>query len=96
LAKQKESLFTVKVRKYLNELGVFHFRAHGFLAGLPDIIGCYQGRFIALEIKASEKAPRSKLQQHIIQKIRLAGGQAFFVYPENFERIKYNLEYGCE
>lgn len=44
-------------------------------AGIPDIIGCIGGRFVALEVKVpGNKATR--LQELVISRIRVAGGIA--------------------
>ena len=47
-------------------------------AGLPDIIACIRGRFVAFEVK-TPIGKLTKLQEITIQKIRDAGGQAFKV-----------------
>ena len=44
--------------------------------GIPDILICYMGEFIAIEIKVGVKKP-SKLQQYEIDKINNAQGEAF-------------------
>lgn len=92
MARQKESNFSDKVARYLDGLpNTWHFRYSGNLAGLPDRMACINGRFIALEIKASVKAKKSKLQNHIIKKIAAAGGSAWFCSPENWVEIKESL-----
>jgi len=47
-------------------------------AGIPDIIMCYQGRFVGVECKAGTKGIKklTKLQEHEIRKIQEAGGVA--------------------
>ena len=62
------------------------------LVGIPDIIGCLNGRFVALELKRNESEARRKtgkcrLQGHILFTIRNAEGFAEFCYPENWEEI---------
>lgn len=43
--------------------------------GLPDLIGCLNGSFFGLELKRpGNKA--TKLQDHVLSKIRAAGGAA--------------------
>ena len=53
-------------------------------AGIPDIIACIHGRFVAFEVKTAGgrgTAPGklTKLQEITIQKIQNAKGQAFKV-----------------
>jgi penicillin-binding protein-related factor A (putative recombinase) len=48
-------------------------------AGLPDIIGCYRGKFFAFEVKRpGNKA--TMLQDIVLQQIMKAGGIAQVVY----------------
>jgi len=47
-------------------------------SGLPDIVGCWQGRFFAIECKAEGKLGNTTaLQQREMEKICEAGGVAF-------------------
>jgi Holliday junction resolvase len=47
-------------------------------SGIPDLIGCWKGRFFAIECKAPGKAENTTpLQQREMDKIREAGGIAF-------------------
>lgn len=45
----------------------------GQQAGIPDIVGCLDGRFVAIEVKRPGKRP-TKLQDHVMGRIREAGG----------------------
>ena len=47
-------------------------------AGVPDLILCYRGLFVALEVKQPGKRPKP-LQRHEISMIRRAGGTAEIV-----------------
>jgi Holliday junction resolvase len=47
-------------------------------AGIPDIVACIGGRFMAFEVK-TEKGKLTKLQEETIKKILAAGGMAFVV-----------------
>ena len=47
-------------------------------AGIPDIIACIGGRFVAFEVK-TETGKLTKLQEITMQKIRNAKGRAFKV-----------------
>lgn len=48
------------------------------IAGIPDLIGCYKGRFVGIEVKTPEnKAGATKLQMWFIRQIIKAGGIAF-------------------
>ena len=59
----------------------FCWKTHGGMygtAGIPDIIACINGRFVAFEVK-TETGKLSKLQEITIQRIKEAGGKAFTV-----------------
>ena len=59
----------------------FAWKEHGGMygvAGVPDIIACVGGRFVAFEVKVPG-GKLTKLQEITLQKIRDAKGQAFKV-----------------
>lgn len=59
----------------------YAWKEHGGMygtAGVPDIIACINGRFVAFEVK-TETGKLTKLQEITIHKIRNAKGQAFKV-----------------
>ena len=50
-------------------------------AGVPDIIACYKGRFIAIEVKTPKtKNNVSELQRYNIELIDKAGGKAIVAW----------------
>lgn len=69
------------IKRWLDRHGAWHFSpsANGFgMAGVPDIICCYAGRMIAIEVKAHGKLNAlTELQKLRIDEIRRAGGVAF-------------------
>ena len=89
----KEKTITNQILKYLKNLPeCFAFKEHGGLygtSGIPDIIVCYKGKFLAFEVK-TEKGKLSKLQEMTIAKIRKANGMAFKV--TSLEEVKKILE----
>ena len=48
--------------------------------GVPDIVGCWGGVFVAFEVKRPVVGRVSDLQKHVIDQINEAGGHAFIVY----------------
>ncbi|MCD7785721.1 MAG: VRR-NUC domain-containing protein [Oscillospiraceae bacterium] len=70
------------IMRYLRTLPkCFCWKEHGGMygtAGIPDVISCVDGRFIAFEVK-SEKGKPTVLQEATIKKILSAGGQAYIV-----------------
>jgi hypothetical protein len=84
-----EKIFAAKVIRKLRTIpNLWAIKTHmPGIAGVPDIIGCYQGMFFALELKREKKARRSKLQVHVIKVINDCGGYAKFVWPEVWSEI---------
>ena len=78
----KEADLITTIKKYLATLPeTFAWKEHGGqygTAGIPDIIVCHRGRFIALEAKVGKNTP-TKLQTVTIEQIRKAGGTAAVV-----------------
>jgi len=70
------------VLRYLRTVtSCFAWKQHGGqfgTAGLPDIIACINGRFVAFEVK-TPAGKLTKLQESTIQRIRNAKGEAFKV-----------------
>lgn len=56
-------------------------------SGIPDLICCINGIFVAIEVKASNGRP-SELQKLNVGRINLSRGIAVFAYPEGFEQLK--------
>lgn len=90
MAATPESKVKDKLRKYLSQLGIYHFMpaANGFgRAGIPDIIGCYNGQFVAFECKAG-KGKTTALQEREIHNIQLAKGWAFVITELNVDHVE--------
>ena len=75
---QPETRLVGKILKELRKHGGFWFKVHGSAyqaSGIPDIIGCYQGRFIGMEVKLPETASDASLRQRLmLKRIASAGG----------------------
>ena len=81
-----------KIIKYLKTLDhCFCWKEHGGMygtAGIPDVICCYHGMFIGLEVK-TEKGKLTKLQEITIREIVKAGGTA--VKVTSVEEVKREI-----
>ena len=82
------------IKRYLASLGsdVFFFKEHGGpygTSGVPDLICCYKGRFLGLEVKLPT-GKLTELQRRAIQKINQAGGYACRV--ESVEAVRAAIE----
>jgi hypothetical protein len=90
--KPKEADITREIRGYLKMQGIPHYKQWqglGSLKGVSDIIGCYFGRYFAIEVKAPGRG-LSENQQGFIQWVNDAGGLAFVAHSvaEVAEKLK--------
>ena len=95
MAQTPEAKVKAAVRKLLVEFGIYHFSpaANGFgRAGIPDIICCFGGRFIAIECKAG-KGVTTALQDKELAAIRTAGGMTMVVNETNIQELKEKLQW---
>jgi Holliday junction resolvase len=92
----KESDIVRGILKYLKTVnGCFAWKEHGGMygtAGIPDIIACIGGRFVAFEVK-TPIGKLTKLQEMTIQRIKDAKGEAYKVTSvDEVKMILKNLE----
>ena len=90
----QEKQFENKIKKYLSDNNIWHVKyfANGFTkSGIPDILACCNGHFLAIEVKAENGRP-SELQRYHIEEIRQSGGHAVIVKPSQFEELKELIE----
>jgi len=81
-----------KIKQYLTNLGAYYFKHHGGMysqVGVPDIIVCYKGRFVGIEVK-NETGKLSPLQERNLMRIADNGGIALTVRTLN--EVKEVLE----
>jgi len=59
--------------------------------GVPDILMCLNGSFIAIELK-TDKGSTDKLQDYVLSRIDLSGGLALVVtessWPEHYSMLQ--------
>lgn len=82
-----EKRFETKIKKYLKDRGCWcvKYFANAFTpSGIPDLLTCINGHFVAIEVKADNGEP-SKLQLLNVKKIREAGGIAIILYPSQWD-----------
>ena len=68
-----ETQATTKLIKQLNDYGYFWKASDRFRAGIPDIIGVFEGKFVAIEMKVDYNKP-TPLQVHTIAEMMKHGG----------------------
>lgn len=87
----EEKNFENRVKKFLKEQGCYFVKYWGggrfTQDGVPDLLICCEGYFIAVELKATNGRP-SELQLVKLRQITDANGIAFLLYPQHFEDFK--------
>lgn len=86
MATTPEAKVKADIKKCLDKYeGIWYFfpvASRYSVAGTPDIIGCYKGKFFAVEAKAT-KGTATTLQLRTLERIRQAGGAAEIVKPSS-------------
>jgi Holliday junction resolvase len=95
MAATPESKVKKRVREMLDKLGIYHFMppANGFgRAGIPDIIACMDGHFIAIECKAGS-GKTTALQDLELSRIHNAGGTTYIARESNIDELQQLLRH---
>lgn len=78
-----EAAVVASIERTLKARRAWWFKTHGSgnsRRGIPDLIGCYRGRALALEVKAPGRVSTvSRLQTHELDQARAAGAAAWVV-----------------
>lgn len=79
-----------KIKRWLTDIGAYYFKVHGssfMLPGIPDIVVCYKGFFIGIEVKNKNKLKNQSEAQQIHQKlIEKAGG--IYILADDLTTVK--------
>jgi hypothetical protein len=89
MARTPEGKVKDKVTALLRSANVYYFFPATFgmgRSGVPDIVCCVEGRFLAIECKANGNKPTA-LQEREIASIRAAGGSAIVIDETNVNDI---------
>ena len=95
----QEKAFETRIKSHLDRCGAYHvkFFANSYTkVGVPDVLACLNGHFMAIEVKAPNGRP-SALQIHNLELIRGSGGYGLLLYPKDwlrFVRLCDDLMYG--
>ena len=91
----EEKIFENKVKQFLHDQGCFLIKYWGggqfTKSGIPDILICCGGYFVAVEVKATRGTP-SPVQISTLRKIRNAGGYGILLYPKDWDYFKHFIE----
>ena len=91
---KSEKTFENKVKLYLKQKGAYFIKTHGdrfSKVGVPDLIVCYKGLFIGIELKAPNGKP-SELQLAHLKMIHKAGGMSMLLRPSTVDALWLELD----
>ena len=91
MALTPEGKVKAKVRRMLDAASVYYFMpaTGGYgRSGVPDLVGCCDGKFFAIECKAG-KGKTTALQDNELRKIKEAGGIALVINETNIMDVEF-------
>ncbi len=92
-----EKQFQKQVTDFLHSQNIYYVKVWGGgfqRAGIPDLLCCIRGKFVALELK-TEKGTPTVLQKYNIFKIQESGGFARILRPSEFAKFKREVMVGA-
>lgn len=93
MAATPENKVKEKVVAILKYFGAYYFfpSTGGYgRSGVPDVIACYRGYFIAIEVKAGNNTPTA-LQQRELRRVAKARGIAMWVNEDTVDSLHDRL-----
>lgn len=90
---QIEQHIQTSIMRYIKSIGGLPIKQNQIgiyaQAGVPDIIACIKGRFVAIEVKRPGKKPEP-IQEAFLESINKKGGLAF--WSDNLDKVKETLK----
>lgn len=89
-----EKNFENRLKKFLEDEGCWfikHFANAYTKSGIPDVLCCCNGHFVAIEVKAPNGKP-SELQKRNIREINDGNGFGLILYPDQFDTFKEMIQ----
>lgn len=94
MAATPESRVKARVVAVLKGRGIYYFYPMSYgmgRSGVPDLVCCANGRFLAIECKANGKKPTA-IQEAEIALIRRAGGTVLVINENNIGELEAALQ----
>ena len=89
----REKLIENQIKQHLKQIGAYYLKFHASAftrSGVPDILACINGRYVAIEVK-QENGRVTPLQDAHQRQIRAAGGVAIIAYSfEGYLKAMHN------
>ena len=90
---QIEQHIQTSIMRYIKSIGGLPIKQNQIgiyaQAGVPDIIACIKGRFVAIEVKRTGKKPEP-IQEAFLESINKKGGIAF--WSDSLDTVKEALK----
>lgn len=82
-----ESQIQKEIIQFLKDNKIFHFRvnADATTVGIPDIVACYKGVFLGIEVK-TPTGVATKMQERVKEEIY--NNQGWHVYAKSVEDVR--------
>lgn len=88
MAAEKQFENKIKSELHIRHAWRVKFFANAFTpSGVPDVLACYNGRFLGIEVKGGSSYGLTELQKFNLKKIREAGGIGICVYPSGWQQF---------
>jgi Holliday junction resolvase len=81
-----EQQIQTKIIKYLESIDAYVVKiVSASKSGVPDLLCCYEGKFIAIEVKRPESRNTvSKLQSYNLDMVEKSGGISFVAWSQEY------------
>jgi Holliday junction resolvase len=88
----REKTVETKIKDYLFQKGIYHFKVHGskFMpAGIPDIVCCFNGSFLGIEVKRPGAKNEQSAQQKVHERNIVKSGGTYLLVDSLEEVVDY-------
>jgi Holliday junction resolvase len=88
----REKTVETKIKEYLFNNGIYHFKVHGskFMpAGIPDIVCCFNGSFLGIEVKRPGAKNEQSEQQKVHERNIVKAGGTYLLVDSLEEVVDY-------
>ena len=88
----REKTVETKIKDYLFQQGIYHFKVHGskFMpAGIPDIVCCFNGSFLGIEVKRPGAKNEQSEQQKVHERNIVKSGGTYLLVDDVEEVVAY-------
>lgn len=87
----READVQTKMTDFFNKHEIYYVRVtKASKAGVPDVLACVSGMFVALELKA-DKGKQSPLQKYNEEQVKKSRGRHYVVTPQNMKLVQDTL-----